>query len=61
MPTKPSLSGARKARWSKEFRQRYRQRAQLERKNAQLKSRGPKLPWRGVTKADAWLNCAWLH
>ena len=53
------LAEARKARWGPVFRQRYRQRAQVERKNAQLKSRSSKLPWRGVTKADAWLNCAW--
>ena len=50
------LAPARKARWGNEFRQRYRQRAQVERKNAQLKSRNPKLPWRGLAKADAWLN-----
>ena len=31
-------------------------RAQVERKNAQLKSRNAKLPWRGVAKADAWLK-----
>lgn len=50
------LAPARKARWGNEFRQRYRQRAQVERKNAQLKSRNAKLPWRGLAKADAWLN-----
>ncbi len=50
------LAEARKARWGPVFRQRYRQRAQVERKNAQLKSRSSKLPWRGVTKADAWLK-----
>ncbi|HTW07110.1 MAG TPA: IS1182 family transposase [Acidimicrobiales bacterium] len=38
------LAPARKARWTKDFRQRYRQRAQAERKNAQLKYRHPKLP-----------------
>ena len=38
------------------FRQRYRGRDQVERKNAQLKARASKLPWRGVGKADAWLK-----
>ncbi len=50
------LAPARKARWTKQFRQRYGQRAQAERKNAQLKYRHPKLPWRGQAKADAWLK-----
>jgi transposase len=47
---------ARQARWTREFRDRYRQRAQAERKNAQLKSRRAKLPWRGVINANAWLK-----
>ncbi len=55
-PNEALLAQARKARWGPEFRQRYRHRAQVERKNAQLKSRSSKLPWRGVTKADAWLQ-----
>ncbi len=55
-PNEALLAEARKARWSPRFRQRYRQRAQVERKNAQLKSRSSKLPWRGVAKADAWLK-----
>jgi len=50
------LIEARQARWTPEFRHRYRQRAQVERKNAQLKSRQAKLPWRGVRKANAWLQ-----
>jgi Transposase DDE domain/Transposase domain (DUF772) len=50
------LIAARQARWTPEFRGRYRQRAQVERKNAQLKSRKAKLPWRGVVKANAWLK-----
>lgn len=50
------LIAARQARWTPEFRERYRQRAQVERKNAQLKSRTAKLPWRGVVKANAWLK-----
>jgi Transposase DDE domain/Transposase domain (DUF772) len=50
------LIAARRARWTPEFRQRYRERARVERKNAQLKSRRSKLPWRGVRKANAWLK-----
>jgi hypothetical protein len=50
------LIAARQARWTPEFRDRYRQRAQVERKAAQLKSRSAKLPWRGVVKANAWLR-----
>lgn len=55
-PNEALLVQARKARWGPGFRRRYRQRAQVERKNAQLKSRASKLPWRGVTRADAWLK-----
>lgn len=55
-PNEALLAQARKARWGPGFRQRYRHRAQVERKNAQLKSRTAKLPWRGVTKANAWLE-----
>lgn len=55
-PNEALLAEARKARWDPGFRQRYGQRAQVERKNAHLKSRSSKLPWRGVTKADAWLK-----
>jgi transposase len=55
-PNEALLAEARKARWGPGFRQRYRQRAQVERKNAQLKSRSSKLPWRGLTKADSWLK-----
>jgi hypothetical protein len=50
------LIAARQARWTLEFRQRYRLRARVERKNAQLKSRQTKLPWRGLRKANAWLK-----
>lgn len=50
------LIAARQARWTPQFRQRYRERARVERKNAQLKSRRSKLPWRGITKANAWLK-----
>jgi transposase len=50
------LIAARQARWAPEFRQRYRERARVERKNAQLKSRRAKLPWRGLRKANVWLK-----
>jgi hypothetical protein len=50
------LIAARQARWTAEFRQRYRERARVERKNAQLKCRRAKLPWRGLPKANAWLK-----
>ncbi len=50
------LIAARQARWTAEFRDRYRERARVERKNAQLKSRRAKLPWRGLRKANAWLK-----
>jgi transposase len=50
------LIAARQARWTPQFRERYRQRARVERKNAQLKSRRGKLPWRGLRKANAWLK-----
>jgi hypothetical protein len=50
------LIAARQARWTPQFRQRYRERARVERKNAQLKSRRARLPWRGVRKANAWLK-----
>ena len=33
-----------------------RERSRIERKAAQLKYRSPKLPWRGLVKADAWLK-----
>lgn len=50
------LVPARAARWTDEFRQRYGERSRIERKIAQLKRRSPKVPWRGLAKADAWLN-----
>lgn len=50
------LIAARQARWTPEFKERYRERARVERKNAQLKSRQTKLPWRGLRKANAWLK-----
>ena len=50
------LAPARAARWTDEFRQRYGERSRIERKAAQLKYRSPKIPWRGLPKADAWLK-----
>lgn len=50
------LAPARAARWTEEFRERYGERSRIERKAAQLKYRSPKLPWRGLAKADAWLK-----
>lgn len=50
------LAQARAQRWTVEFRQRYRYRSRIERKAAQVKFRSPKLPWRGLTKANAWLQ-----
>jgi len=50
------LLAARQARWTPEFRNRYREGARVERKNAQLKCRRTKLPWRGLRKANAWLK-----
>jgi transposase len=50
------LAQARAQRWTPEFRQRYRYRSRIERKAAQVKFRSPKLPWRGLTKANAWLQ-----
>jgi IS5 family transposase len=53
-PDEALLAPARAARWTTEFRDRYRQRARAERKNAQLKARQHKLPWRGLPKAGSW-------
>jgi hypothetical protein len=53
-PAEELLALARAARWTPEFRSRYSQRARAERKNAQLKSRITKVPWRGLEKVDAW-------
>lgn len=50
------LLQARAVRWTPEFRHRYRERARVERKNAQLKFRTQKVPWRGLAKADAWVK-----
>lgn len=50
------LAAARAQRWTPEFRQRYGERSRIERKAAQVKYRSPKLPWRGLAKADAWVK-----
>jgi len=50
------LAPARAARWTDEFRDRYGERSRIERKIAQVKYRNPKLPWRGLAKADAWVK-----
>jgi transposase len=55
-PDEELLVAARAARWTPQFRDRYRERARVERKNAQLKSRTTKVPWRGLVKVDAWVK-----
>ena len=55
-PAEELLQAARAARWTPEFRHRYKERARVERKNAQLKSRTDKVPWRGLAKVDAWVK-----
>lgn len=55
-PDEELLATARADRWTTGFRDRYGQRSRIERKAAQLKYRSPKLPWRGLAKADAWLK-----
>jgi transposase len=53
-PHEQLLAHARAIRWTPGFRDRYRQRARAERKIAQLKARQTNIPWRGLTKAQAW-------
>ena len=55
-PAEELLASARAARLTPEFKDRYRERARIERKNAQLKFRTQKIPWRGLVKADAWVK-----
>ncbi len=55
-PHEEVLAPARAARWTQGFIDRYRQRAQAERKVAQVKSRTNKVPWRGLTKVNLWLD-----
>lgn len=50
------LQQARTQRWTPEFRHRYRQRARVERKAAQIKFRSSNIPWRGLHKAQAWVR-----
>lgn len=53
-PHEALLQQARAERWTETFRARYRERARVERKAAQVKFRSPKIPWRGLAKAVAW-------
>jgi hypothetical protein len=53
-PHEELLATARQQRWTPEFRHRYRERARVERKIAQLKARTTKIPWRGLHNARAW-------
>lgn len=55
-PAEELLQAARSARQTTAFKDRYRERVRIERKNAQLKFRTQKIPWRGVVKADAWVK-----
>lgn len=55
-PQEALLQQARAARWTPEFRDRYRHRVRVERKAAQVKFRSPKLPWRGIVKTKAWIK-----
>jgi hypothetical protein len=53
-PHEGLLQQARAERWTETFRDRYRRRARVERKAAQVKFRSPNIPWRGLAKAMAW-------
>ncbi|MCP3911053.1 MAG: IS1182 family transposase [Actinomycetia bacterium] len=55
-PHEEVLAPARAQRWDPEFLHRYRQRAQAERKVAQIKSRITGVPWRGLDKVNLWLD-----
>lgn len=50
------LQRVRNQRWTPHFVDRYRHRANVERKAAQVKSRAPQIPWRGLPKAKAWIR-----
>lgn len=50
------LTPARAQRWTPAFLNRYRQRAQAERKVAQIKSRVTAVPRRGLANVNAWLD-----
>lgn len=55
-PAEELLAIARASRWTSAFKDRYRERARVERKNAHLKFRTDKVPWRGLAKVDAWVK-----
>ena len=55
-PEEALLAPARATRWTPAFRSRYRERARIERKAAQVKARSAKVPWRGLVKVEAWLQ-----
>ena len=55
-PHEELLAPARAQRHEPEFLSRYRLRTQAERKIAQIKSRTKKVPWRGLDKANLWLD-----
>lgn len=55
-PHEELLAAARAQRWTPAFVDRYRQRAQIERKAAQVKSRTSGVPWRGLVKVNLWLD-----
>ena len=55
-PHEELLAPARAQRWTPEFLSRYRLRTQAERKIAQIKSRTKNVPWRGLDKANLWLD-----
>ena len=55
-PHEELLAPARQQRHEPEFLARYRLRTQAERKIAQIKSRTKNVPWRGLDKANLWLD-----
>ena len=55
-PHEELLAPARAQRHEPEFLARYRLRTQAERKIAQIKSRTKNVPWRGLDKANLWLD-----
>ncbi|WP_428122546.1 transposase [Candidatus Poriferisodalis sp.] len=55
-PHEELLAPARAQRHEPEFLARYRLRSQAERKIAQIKSRTKNVPWRGLDKANLWLD-----
>ena len=55
-PYEELLAPARAQRHEPEFLARYRLRSQAERKIAQIKSRTKRVPWRGLHKANLWLD-----